>query len=119
MEHHANIVPWQLLRDRAGIVLKVVPVADDGSFRLDAYAALLGPRTRLVAITHTSNVLGTVTPLKEIIRLAHKAGARVLGDGAQAVVHGHVAVRDLDADFYGFTGPTPSGPTPIRRLSRQ
>src|SRR3546814_19724816 len=68
MEHHANIVPWQLLRDRAGIVLKVVPVADDGSFRLDAYAALLGPRTRLVAITHTPNVLGPVTPMKEIGR---------------------------------------------------
>ncbi|HEY9536498.1 MAG TPA: cysteine desulfurase [Kiloniellaceae bacterium] len=113
MEHHANIVPWQLLRDRAGIVLKVVPVADDGSVRLDAYAALLGPRTRLVAITHTSNVLGTVTPMKEIIRLAHKVGARVLVDGAQAVVHGKVDVRDLDADFYGFTGHKLYGPTAI------
>lgn len=113
MEHHANIVPWQLLRDRAGIALKVVPVADDGSFRLDAYEALLGPRTRLVAITHTSNVLGTVTPMREIVRLAHKAGARVLVDGAQAVVHGKVDVRDLDADFYGFTGHKLYGPTAI------
>src|SRR3546814_830060 len=73
MEHHANIVPWQLLRDRAGINLKVVPIADDGSFRLDAYEALLGPRTKLVAVTHTSNVLGTVTPMAEIIRLAHRS----------------------------------------------
>jgi cysteine desulfurase/selenocysteine lyase len=113
MEHHANIVPWQLLRDRVGIALKVVPVADDGSFRMDAYAALLGPKTKLVAVTHTSNVLGTVTPMKEIIRLAHKAGARVLVDGAQAVVHGKVDVRDLDADFYGFTGHKLYGPTAI------
>jgi cysteine desulfurase/selenocysteine lyase len=113
MEHHANIVPWQLLRDRVGIELKVVPVADDGSFRMDAYEALLGPKTRLVAVTHTSNVLGTVTPMKEIIRLAHKAGARVLVDGAQAVVHGKVDVRDLDADFYGFTGHKLYGPTAI------
>jgi cysteine desulfurase/selenocysteine lyase len=113
MEHHANIVPWQLLRDRVGIALKVVPVADDGSFRMDAYAALLGPKTKLVAVTHTSNVLGTVTPVKEIIRLAHKAGARVLVDGAQAVVHGKVDVRDLDAYFYGFTGHKLYGPTAI------
>ena len=113
MEHHANIVPWQLLRDRIGIELKVVPVADDGSFRMDAYEALLSPKTRLVAVTHTSNVLGTVTPLKEIVRLAHKAGARVLVDGAQAVVHGKVDVRDLDADFYGFTGHKLYGPTAV------
>lgn len=113
MEHHANIVPWQLLRDRIGIEIKVAPVADDGSFRLDAYEALLGPKTKLVAVTHTSNVLGTVTPLKEIIRLAHKAGARVLVDGAQSVVHGKVDVRDLDADFYGFTGHKLYGPTAI------
>ncbi|HMA14306.1 MAG TPA: cysteine desulfurase [Kiloniellaceae bacterium] len=113
MEHHANIVPWQLLRDRAGINLKVVPIADDGSFRLDAYEALLGPRTKLVALTHTSNVLGTVTPMAEIIRLAHKAGARVLVDGAQAVVHGRVDVRALDADFYAFTGHKLYGPTAI------
>jgi len=113
MEHHANIVPWQLLRDRGGINLKVVPIADDGSFRLDAYESLLGPKTRLVALTHTSNVLGTVTPMKEIIRLAHKAGAPVLVDGAQAVVHSKVDVQDLDADFYAFTGHKLYGPTAI------
>ncbi len=113
MEHHANIVPWQLLRDRVGINLKVVPIADDGSFRLDAYESMLGPKTKLVAITHTSNVLGTVTPMKEIIRLAHKAGVPVLVDGAQAVVHSKVDVRDLDADFYAFTGHKLYGPTAI------
>lgn len=113
MEHHANIVPWQLLRDRRGIALKVVPVADDGSFRLDAYESMLGPKTKLVALTHTSNVLGTVTPMKEIVRLAHKAGVPVLVDGAQAVVHGKVDVRDLDADFYAFTGHKLYGPTAI------
>ncbi len=113
MEHHANIVPWQLLRDRAGITLKVVPVADDGSFLLEEYESMLGPKTRLVALTHTSNVLGTVTPMKEIIRLAHKAGVPVLVDGAQAVVHGKVDVRDLDADFYAFTGHKLYGPTAI------
>jgi cysteine desulfurase / selenocysteine lyase len=113
MEHHANIVPWQLLRDRRGITLKIAPVADDGSFRLDAFEALLTPRTRLVAITHVSNVLGTVVPVKEVIRLAHKAGARVLLDGAQAAVHGKVDVRDLDVDFYGFTGHKLYGPTAI------
>ncbi|WP_299391969.1 aminotransferase class V-fold PLP-dependent enzyme [Pelagibius sp.] len=113
MEHHANIVPWQLLRERIGITLKVVPVADDGSFRMDAYEAMLGPRTKLVAMTHISNVLGTVLPMKEIIRLAHAAGALVLVDGAQAAVHGKVDVRDLDADFYGFTGHKLYGPTAI------
>ena len=113
MEHHANIVPWQLLRDRKGIVLKVAPIDDDGNFLLDAYEALLTPRTKLVAVAHVSNVLGTVTPLKEIIRLAHKVGAKVLVDGAQAVVHGKVDVQDLDADFYGFTGHKLYGPTAI------
>jgi len=88
-------------------------VAEDGSFRLDAYESMLGPKTKLVAITHTSNVLGTVTPMKEIIRLAHKAGVPVLVDGAQSVVHGKVDVRDLDADFYAFTGHKLYGPTAI------
>jgi cysteine desulfurase/selenocysteine lyase len=113
MEHHANIVPWQLLRDEKGVVIKVVPVGDRGEFRLDAYEKLLGPRTRLVAITHTSNVLGTVTPAKEIIRLAHARGIKVLLDGAQAIVHGGVDVRDLDVDFYAFTGHKLYGPTAI------
>ena len=113
MEHHANIVPWQLLRDEKGVVIKVVPVDDAGNFLLDAYERLLGPKTRLVAIAHTSNVLGTVTPAKEIIRLAHARGVPVLLDGAQAIVHGGVDVRDLDVDFYAFTGHKLYGPTAI------
>src|SRR3546814_11972500 len=100
MEHHANIVPWQLLRDRAGINLKVVPIADDGSFRLDAYEALLGPRTKLVAVTHTSNVLGTVTPLAERIRPAHTAGARVPVAGAQAADDGRGGTRRPATAFH-------------------
>lgn len=113
MEHHANIVPWQLLRGQIGCVLKVVPVLDDGSLDMDAYAALLGPRTRLVAITHASNVLGTVNPAKEIARLAHAKGIPVLFDGSQAAVHRPVDVRDIDADFYIFTGHKLYGPTGI------
>lgn len=113
MEHHANIVPWLLLRDRIGIEIKVVPVTDDGELRMDAYRDLLGPRTKLVAVTHVSNVLGTVTPIKEIARLAHDHGATVLVDGSQAVVHAPVDVQDLDADFYVFTGHKLYGPTGI------
>lgn len=113
MEHHANIVPWLLLRDRVGVEIKVVPVTDDGELRLDAYRELLGARTKLVAITHVSNVLGTVTPIKEIARLAHEHGAKVLVDGSQAVVHAPVDVQDLDADFYAFTGHKLYGPTGI------
>jgi cysteine desulfurase/selenocysteine lyase len=113
MEHHANIVPWQLLRERSGIVLRVVPITDDGALRMDAYEALLGPRTKLVAITQASNVLGTVTPIKEIVRLAHARGVPVLVDGSQAVVHGKVDVQDLDADLYVFTGHKLYGPTAI------
>ncbi len=113
MEHHANIVPWQLLRERTGIVLRVVPIDDDGNFLMDEYERLLGPRTRLVAVTHASNALGTVTPAKEIVRLAHERGIPVLLDGAQAVVHGPVDVRDLDVDFYAFTGHKIYGPTGV------
>ena len=113
MEHHANIVPWQLLRGQIGCVLKVVPVLDDGSLDMDAYADLLGPRTRLVAITHASNVLGTINPAKEIARLAHAKGIPVLFDGSQAAVHRPVDVRDIDADFYIFTGHKLYGPTGI------
>jgi len=113
MEHHANIVPWQLLREEIGIVLKVVPVDDRGQLDMDAFAALLGPRTRLVAITHCSNVLGTVTPAAEIVRLAHAQGVPVLFDGSQAAVHMPVDVRALDADFYVFTGHKLYGPTAI------
>jgi len=113
MEHHANIVPWQLLRERTGVVLKVVPITDDGVLKMEAYEALLGPRTKLVAITHVSNVLGTVNPAKEIVRLAHARHIPVLLDGSQAVVHGKVDVRDIDVDFYAFTGHKLYGPTAI------
>jgi cysteine desulfurase / selenocysteine lyase len=113
MEHHANIVPWQLLRDRTGIVIKVAPVDDDGNFLLDEFQKLLSPRTRLVAITHCSNVLGTITPIKEIARLAHAAGAKVLFDGAQGIVHAGVDVRAVDCDFYAFTGHKLYGPSGI------
>ncbi|WP_051340580.1 cysteine desulfurase [Azospirillum halopraeferens] len=111
MEHHANIVPWQLLQAEKGIVLKVVPVDDDGVLDMDAYAALLGPRTKLVAMTHCSNVLGTVTPARQIVRLARERGIPVLLDGSQAVVHGRVDVQDLDVDFYVFTAHKLYGPT--------
>jgi cysteine desulfurase/selenocysteine lyase len=113
IEHHANIVPWQLLQSEKGIVLRVVPIDDEGNFRLDAYAEMLGPKTRLVAITHCSNVLGTVTPAEEIVRLAHARGIPVLMDGAQAAVHRRVDVKALDVDFYAFTGHKLYGPTGI------
>lgn len=111
MEHHSNIIPWQFLRDEKGVVIRVAPVTDDGEFRLDDFAALLNERTKLVAITHISNVLGTVVPLKEVVRLAHDAGAKVLVDGAQAVMHAAVDVRDLDCDFYAFSGHKLYGPS--------
>ncbi len=113
MEHHANIVPWQMLRDRLGVVLKIAPVQRDGRFDLDAYADLLGPRTRLVAVTHVSNVLGTVVPVDEVIRLAHERAVPVLLDGSQAVVHQPVDVTALDVDFYCFTGHKLYGPSGI------
>jgi len=116
MEHHANIVPWQMLREETGIVLKVAPIDEAGNFLLDEYLKLLGPKTKLVAITQASNVLGTITPLAEIITAAHDAGALVLVDGAQGVVHGPVDVQALDADFYGFTGHKLYGPTGIGAL---
>jgi len=111
MEHHANIVPWQLLQMEKGVVLKVVPVDEHGVLDLDAYAKLLTDRTKLVAITHCSNVLGTVTPAKEIARIAHARGIPVLFDGSQAVVHSTVDVQDIDADFYVFTAHKLYGPT--------
>ena len=113
MEHHSNIVPWHFHRERKGAVLKWVDVDEDGNFDLDAYARALGPKTKIVAITHMSNVLGTVTPVKEIIRLAHDRGIPVLVDGSQGAVHLDVDVRDLDADFYVFTGHKVYGPTGI------
>ena len=113
LEHHANIVPWQLLRERTGIVLKVVPTDERGSFPLDAYEALVGPRTKLVALTHVSNVLGTVVPVAEVVRIAHANGAKVLIDGAQGIVHQPVDVQALDVDFYCFSGHKLYGPSGI------
>ena len=113
MEHHANIVPWHFLRERQGAVLRFVPVLDDGSLDLEAYYALLGPRTRMVALTHMSNVLGTINPAKAIVAAAHAAGVPVLLDGAQAIVHMGVNVQDLDVDFYAFSGHKLYGPTGI------
>ena len=115
-EHHANIVPWHLLRERLGVVLKFIPVTDIGELDLAAYRDLLGPRTRMVAVGHMSNVTGTVNPVAEIIRAAHAVGAATLIDGAQAVVHGRVDVRALDADFYVFSGHKLYGPTGIGAL---
>jgi cysteine desulfurase / selenocysteine lyase len=113
MEHHSNIVPWHFHRERKGAVLKWVDVADDGSFSLEAFQRALTKRTKIVAITHMSNVLGTVTPIKEIIRIAHAHGVPVLVDGSQSAVHLDIDVRDLDADFYVFTGHKVYGPTGI------
>lgn len=116
MEHHSNIVPWHLLRERQGAVLKWVPVTDEGDLDMDAYAKLLGPKTKIVAITHMSNVLGSVTPLKEIVRLAHEKGIPVVADGSQSAVHLEVDVQALDVDFYAVTGHKIYGPTGIGLL---
>ena len=113
IEHHSNIVPWQLLRDETGIVIKVAPVDDRGALLLDRFRALLSERTKLVAVTHMSNALGTVLPVKEIARLAHDAGALALVDGCQAVPHMPVDVREIDADFYVFSGHKLYGPSGI------
>jgi cysteine desulfurase/selenocysteine lyase len=113
MEHHSNIVPWHFLRERKGAVLKWLDIDDDGAIDLKALDALIGPRTKLVAITHMSNVLGAKTPAAEIARIAHGKGAQVLFDGCQATVHGHVDVQAIDADFYAFTGHKLYGPTGI------
>jgi len=113
MEHHANIVPWQLLRAEKGIVIKVVPVNDDGELILEEYEKLLGPKVKLVAISHMSNALGTINPVEDIIRLAHAKGITVLIDGCQGVTHLGVDVQALDADFYVFSGHKLYGPTGI------
>lgn len=113
MEHHANIVPWHFLRERKGVVLKYVPISDDGVLDLEAFQQLLGPRTRMVAVSHMSNVLGTINPVTEITRMAHEAGALVLIDGCQGVVHKPVDVKAIDADFYVFSGHKLYGPTGI------
>lgn len=116
MEHHSNIVPWHLLRERKGAVLKWAPIRDDGSLDMEAYAALLGPRTKVVAVTHMSNVLGTINPIAEITRLAHAAGARVLVDGCQGAVHATPDVQAVGCDWYVITGHKLYGPTGVGAL---
>jgi cysteine desulfurase/selenocysteine lyase len=113
MEHHSNIVPWHFLRERQGAVLKWAPVDDEGNFLLDEFEKLLTPRTKMVAITQMSNMLGTAVPVKEVVRLAHARGIQVLVDGAQGAVHLDVDVQDLDCDFYAFTGHKLYGPSGI------
>ena len=113
MEHHSNIVPWHFHRERKGCVLKWAPISSDGELLLDEFERLFTPRTRIVAIAHMSNVLGTVVPIKEIVRIAHARGVPVLVDGAQGAVHMAPDVQDLDCDFYAFTGHKTYGPSGI------
>lgn len=113
MEHHSNIVPWQMLRERKGIVIKVIPMDDRGYLLLDEYEKLFTPRTRLVSVCHVSNVLGTVNPIQEMARIAHKNGCHFLVDGAQSVPHFEVDVQKLDCDFLVFSGHKVYGPTGI------
>ncbi|HWL30363.1 MAG TPA: cysteine desulfurase [Burkholderiaceae bacterium] len=116
MEHHSNIVPWQLLCQQTGAVLRVVPVLENGELDLPAYRSLLTPRTRLVGVAHVSNALGTVNPVADMVRLAHEVGAKVLVDGAQAVAHQVVDVQALDCDFYAFSAHKLYGPTGMGAL---
>lgn len=116
LEHHANIVPWKRLADETGAILRVAPVDDNGDIILEAYAKLLGPRTKLVSLTQVSNALGTVTPAQLMVAMAHAAGARVLVDGAQSVSHMRTDVRALDADWFVFSGHKVFGPTGIGAL---
>ena len=104
MEHHSNIVPWQLLRDRKGIVIKVIPITDEGCLDMEAYKNLFTERTKLVSVAHVSNVLGTINPVKELARIAHEYGAKILVDGAQSTPHFAVDVQDMDCDFFVFSG---------------
>ena len=113
MEHHSNIVPWHFLRERQGAVIKWAPVDEDGNFLLDEFEQLLTPRTKLVAMTHMSNMLGTLVPVKEVVRRAHARGIPVLLDGAQAAVHLDIDVQDIGCDFYAVTGHKLYGPTGI------
>ena len=113
MEHHSNIVPWQIEAARRGIALKVIPMDERGELRLDVYRSLFSERTRLVSVAHVSNVLGTINPVKEMIAIAHEHGVPVLIDGAQSVPHMKVDVQDLDAEFYVFSGHKVYGPTGI------
>ena len=113
MEHHSNIVSWQLQQQRKGIKLRVIPITDDGLLRLDEYEKLFNEHTRIVSVTHVSNVLGTINPVKEIIRIAHEHGVPVLIDGAQSTPHMPVDVQELDCDFFAFSGHKIYGPTGI------
>lgn len=113
MEHHSNIVPWQMLRERKGIVLKVAPMTDEGVLDLEATERLFTPRTKLLSVAHVSNVLGTVNPVKQLAAMAHAHGAHILVDGAQSVPHFKVDVQDLDCDFLVFSGHKVYGPTGI------
>ena len=113
MEHHSNIVSWQLQQQRKGIKLRVIPITDDGQLRLDEYEKLFNDHTRIVSVTHVSNVLGTINPVKDIIRIAHEHGVPVLIDGAQSTPHMKVDVRELDCDFFAFSGHKIYGPTGI------
>ena len=116
MEHHSNIVPWHFLRERQGAVIKWAPVDDEGNFLIEEFEKLLTARTKIVAITQMSNALGTLVPIKEVVRLAHARGVPVLVDGAQGAVHLPIDVQDLDCDFYAFTGHKVYGPTGIGAL---
>jgi len=113
MEHHANIVPWQMLCDRKGCKLKIIPIDDNGDLLLEGFEKMFTPKTRILAITHISNALGTINPVKEMIKTAHANNVPVLVDGAQSVQHGVVDVRDLDCDFFVFSGHKIYGPTGI------
>lgn len=113
MEHHSNIVPWHFLRERQGVVIKWAPVDDEGNFLLDEFEKLLTERTKFVSVTQMSNALGTVVPVKEVVRIAHARGIPVMIDGSQAAVHAPIDVQDIDADFYVFTGHKLYGPTGI------
>ncbi len=113
LEHHANIVPWQMMCERKGAVLKVIPINDDGSLKLEKVNELITGKTKILAVTHVSNAIGVINPVKEIIEAAHKHNIPVLVDGAQGIQHGHVDVMGLDADFYVFSGHKVYGPTGI------
>ena len=119
MEHHSNIVPWQIVCEEKGAHLRVVPVNVAGELDMEAYEQLLGPRTKIVSISHMSNALGTINPVRRIVELAHRQGVPVMLDGAQAVSHLHIDVQDLDCDFYAFSGHKLYGPTGNRRAVRQ
>ena len=113
LEHHSNIVPWQMIALEKGATVRAVPIADDGSFQFDAFEKMLSDRTKLVSIVHASNALGVINPVKQVIKAAHKVGALVLVDGAQSTVHLDIDVQDLDADFFAFSGHKVYGPTGV------